>query len=112
MAESNLQFNQLSDSAKRVAVSQFSKFYVRYFRNEGLDVFTQLDRTGYITDINQYLMENSALHSDELIVGLIANRGENMGHLLDAIGVTFAEDGTPQPTLEQWYMNEKSQVIR
>jgi hypothetical protein len=110
MAENNLQFDQLTDAAQSIAVTQFGRFYVRYFRTEGLDVFAQLDRSGYIADINQYLMENSALHSDELLTGLIQNRSQNLAHLISALGITFAEDGTAQPTLEQWYLNAKTQL--
>lgn len=112
MAENNLQFDQLSEPAQSVALTQFGRFYLRYFRTEGLDVFAQLERSGYIADINQYLMENSALHSDELLTGLIKSRGQNLAHLISALGITFAEDGSAQPTLEQWYLNEKTEVAR
>lgn len=110
MAENNLQFDQLSESAQTIAVNQFGKFYVQHFRADGLDLFAQLERSGYIADINQYLMENAALHSDELLAGLVKNRSANLALLIKALGITFAEDGTAQPSLAQWYLNQKTQL--
>lgn len=112
MAETNLQLDQLSEAAKTIGINQFGRFYVQHFRTDGLDVFAQLDQSGYISDINQYLMENAALHTDELLMGLVKNRGENLARLISALGVTFADNGAAQPALAQWYLNEKTAVSR
>lgn len=111
MPENNISFDQLSDQAQDTAVNTFGRFYVKHFRTDGLDVFAQLDRTGYIADINSFMMENSSLHSDELLEGVVARRRGNLIGLIKALGLTFDESGKPQPTLEQWYLDKKSGAV-
>lgn len=111
MPENNISFDQLSEAAQDTAVNNFGRFYVKHFRTDGLDVIAQLDRTGYIADINGFMTENSSLHSDELLEGVVARRRGNMIGLIKALGLTFDESGKPQPSLEQWYLDKKSTAI-
>ncbi|WP_125571157.1 hypothetical protein [Lacticaseibacillus songhuajiangensis] len=108
MPENNLSFDQLNDQAKNNAVTDFGRFYVKHLRTDGLDVFAQLDHSGYIADINEYMMENTALHSDELLSSVIRQRRGNLEGLIQQMGLQFNDEGKAQPELEQWYLNEKS----
>ncbi|WDF82449.1 hypothetical protein PQ472_11230 [Lacticaseibacillus pabuli] len=104
MAESALSFEELSDDAKKTAVAEFARFYVRRYRTNGLDIFAQLDQTsGYIADINQYLFENTSLHSDELLAGALQMRSDNFAGLISDLDLTYDKQGHAKPTLAEWY---------
>lgn len=103
MAESTIKYGDLSADAQTVAVAQFGRFYVKRYRTTGLDLLAQLDRSGRIADINQYIMENATLHSDELVMGVIKHRSGNLAGLITDLGLTYGLNGHALPTLDEWY---------
>lgn len=103
MADSTIKYGDLSADAKTVAVAQFGRFYVQRYRTTGLDLLAQMDRSGRIADINQFLMENATLHSDELVTGVLAHRNENLADLIASLGLTYDVNGHANPALAAWY---------
>ncbi|MFD1393127.1 hypothetical protein ACFQ3L_05905 [Lacticaseibacillus jixianensis] len=103
MAETTLSFAQLSDAAKRTAINDFATFYIDQYQHEGLDALAQIDLSGRIADINQWLISNRSFMSQELHDGLVRDREENFAALLEAVNVKFNANGKPAQPWTDWY---------
>ena len=103
MAETTLLFKDLSDAAKHTAISDFATFYIDQYQHEGLDALAQIDLTGHIADINQWLLVNDSFLPDELHDGLVRDRSDNFAALLTTVKAKFNANGKPAQPWPEWY---------
>jgi len=94
---------ELKADAQQVALENFAKFYVKHFETDGLDVMSQLDQTGHIADINQFLLDNRSLTRADIYNGLLTSRRGNLIALLSALGTSFNDNGIPDTPWEDWF---------
>ncbi|MFD1430080.1 hypothetical protein [Lacticaseibacillus mingshuiensis] len=102
--------NELTPDAQNAAVESFAKFYLDKFSNEGLDVIAQIDGTGHIADINQWLIDNPALSSEARIAGLLVARQDNFVELLSVLKTTFNESGIPDVSWSDWFKEQETKI--
>ncbi|WP_338216459.1 hypothetical protein [Lacticaseibacillus salsurivasis] len=110
MAEKTVLFDALSDSAKHTALVGFAKFYIEKYYNEGLDLLAQIDVSGHVADINQWLIDNDSFLKAEKLDGLVADRGDNMAALLVALKAPFTANGQPETPWNTWFKDEIGQA--
>lgn len=94
---------ELTPEAQAKAVRDFTQFYLDKYRNEGLDLIAQADESGHVADINAWLSANHSFSTEELLDGLIADRGDNLKALLAAIKAPFDDNGLPETPWNDWY---------
>lgn len=93
----------LKDSAQVAAIDGFVKFYLKKFRAGELDVIVQIDASGHVADINQWLYDNQPLSLEEQAEGLLRERRDNLVALLTTLKAPFNADGVPAESWDTWY---------
>lgn len=103
LAEKTLSFTDLNDAAKHTAINDFATFYIEQYQHEGLDALAQIDPTGHIADINQWLLVNRTFLAEELHDGLVRDRRDNFAALLTTVNARFNANGKPAKPWADWY---------
>jgi len=93
----------LKAGPQQTALENFTKFYVKHYMSDGLDVLGQLDQSGHIADINQFLLENRSLTSEDLYSGLLTSRRGNLIELISSLKTKFNDNGIPDTPWEDWF---------
>ncbi|WP_262315630.1 hypothetical protein [Lacticaseibacillus parakribbianus] len=112
MADGTLTISELTPEAQHAAVESFAKFYLDKYQHEGLDLFAQIDTSGHIADINQWLVDNVNFLHDEKLQGLVQNRSDNFIALLKVLKSTFNANGIPDIPWQTWFDREIAAVAQ
>ncbi|WP_125702561.1 hypothetical protein [Lacticaseibacillus daqingensis] len=110
MTEEALTVNELAPDAQDAAVGSFAQFYLEKYTHEGLDVFAQIDTTGHIADINQWLVDNVNFLHEEKLHGLIQSRSANFVALLQVLKAPFNRNGQPLTSWSTWFADQIAKI--
>ncbi|MCG4281202.1 hypothetical protein [Lacticaseibacillus saniviri] len=97
--------DQLSQEAQQTALENFIAFYTAHYHADGMDVLSQLDQSGHVADINQYLLDNRSLTAEDVKNGLLTQRRGNLIGLIQALNISFNANGIPDTPWETWLQN-------
>ncbi|KRM74197.1 hypothetical protein FC82_GL000274 [Secundilactobacillus collinoides DSM 20515 = JCM 1123] len=104
-------FDELSDSAKQRAVTDFCNFYLKEYKGNNLEIITNFPIQYEVEQINHDIRENRSFKPEELRDFLLTNDNHLFGKVLAAFNLSFLENGAlADKTYEAWYQEQYDQI--
>ncbi|MFC6261534.1 hypothetical protein [Levilactobacillus fujinensis] len=112
MQNQDLTINDLDEHAQQTALTDFTKFYLRHYKTNDLEILSQYKVDYAMNDINMYLYANNNFHPDELVAGVLALKHDLFVSILSTMDIAFNENGSLKDTTwEGWYQQEYAKVV-
>ena len=103
MAETKT-IEQLDEAATISAVKEFIVAYFKHYQNNTLEIFSQYSIDYWMSDINEFIVENSAYQSSELRSLLLKEYKSDFIKMLAEINPGFTSEGQlANGTWDDWY---------
>ncbi|KRM93357.1 hypothetical protein [Lentilactobacillus senioris] len=103
MAEKNA-FQQLDEAATISAVKEFIVAYLKHYQNNTLEIFAQYSVDYWMSDINEFIAENSAYQPEELRKLLLKEYQPAFTQILTKINPDYTAEGQlAVGTWDEWY---------
>ncbi|ANZ65164.1 hypothetical protein AYR62_14485 [Secundilactobacillus paracollinoides] len=104
-------FDELSDSAKQRAVTDFCNFYLKEFKGNNLEIIANFPIQYEVEQLNHDIQDNRSLQPEELQDFLLENDNHLLGKVLAAFNLSFLENGAlADTTYEAWYQTQYDQI--